>query len=113
MTAQDRSRYRKNEFRGWYNLKIWRGVLRPNQLAAVPWCEPCKRRGRVTRATVVNHRDPHKGDWEKFADPANLESSCKTCHDAAIQRAEGRGFRVTPGADGWPADPAHPFNKKD
>lgn len=108
----DHKRYREQPWRKWYGLKIWTKRLRPNQLRKTPWCEPCKARGRVKMASVVNHRIPHEGDWSLFADPENLESSCKPCHDSMIQRSEGRGFRVTPGADGWPADPAHPFNRK-
>jgi|TARA_Y100001956_G_scaffold56123_1_gene55137 5-methylcytosine-specific restriction endonuclease McrA len=108
----DRARYRSQPWRAWYSFKIWTDVLRPNQLRKTPWCEPCKARGRVKMASAVNHRTPHKGRWSLFADPENLESTCENCHNSMIQKSEGRGFRVTPGADGWPADPDHPFNKR-
>lgn len=77
----------------------------------VPWCEPCKVMGRVSRATVVNHKVPHRGDARLFW-YGELESTCKQCHDQAIQRAEGEGFRREIDADGFPIDPNHPFNRR-
>lgn len=44
-----------------------------------PTCEYCK--PRVTLATVVDHRIPHRGDTQLFWDQRNWMASCKACHD--------------------------------
>ena len=108
--ATDRLRYRRLPWRKWYGLKLWKD-LRADQLQRFPWCQPCALVGNRTAATEVNHREPHHGNWDKFF-AAELESCCKPHHDAAIQAAELRGYRSTPGRDGWPVDPKHPINKK-
>jgi 5-methylcytosine-specific restriction protein A len=35
---------------------------------------------RVAPAVELDHIVPHKGDMEKFWDPANLQGLCKECH---------------------------------
>ena len=83
------------QWHGWYSLPVWTGDLRPNQLMREPWCRECARRGIRTRATVVDHIVPHRGDWAKFIDPANHQSLCKICHDrkTAREQAEERRNR--------------------
>jgi 5-methylcytosine-specific restriction protein A len=51
-------------------------------------CVECKRRGRAVLATVVDHRRPHRGDWELFWDEDNWQGLCKPCHD----RKTGSGW---------------------
>lgn len=100
-------------YRGWYNLSIWRGKggLRQQQLSRQPLCERCKKAGRITPATVVNHRQPHKGDWQLFIDPDNHESACAEHHDTLIQREEARGYQIGCDEAGRPVDPIHPWNR--
>jgi hypothetical protein len=43
----------------------WRR-LRKFQLMQHPLCKFCLERGIVTRANVVDHVAPHKGDWTDF-----------------------------------------------
>lgn len=78
--------------RGWYNLSIWRGKggLR-QQLSRQPLCERCKKAGRITAATIVNYRQPHKGGWSLFVDPDNQESLSALHHDTVAQKDEARG----------------------
>lgn len=83
-------------YHSWYSLPVWTDDLRPAQLLAEPWCRDCARRGIRTRATVVDHVQPHRGDWDKFIDRSNLQSLCKCCHDrktageqAQLRRSEG------------------------
>ena len=64
----------------------------------------CQREGRVTAATVVDHKIPHKGDQRLFWDPANWQSLCKPHHDRDKQREERGRFQAV-GADGWPETP--------
>ena len=63
------------------------------------------------RATVVHHRIAHKGDWQLFIDPENLESVCKPCHDSEAQQQERVGYSTRVDAAGIPEDPNHPFNR--
>ena len=37
--------------------------------------------GRYTKATVVDHIQPHRGDPKLFWDQSNWQSLCKRCHD--------------------------------
>lgn len=105
----DAKRRKNLPWRKWYQTPAWR-IRRAQQLARVPWCEPCKRMGKSRPATVANHNPPHGGDRQAFFH-GPLESACENCHNQAIQAAEGRGFQLGVDDDGWPTDPAHPFNR--
>lgn len=59
-------------------------------LAANPWCLRCAREGRRTRATVVHHDPPHRGDMVRFWDQRTWRPACKPCHDGPIQSEERR-----------------------
>ncbi|WP_300985965.1 HNH endonuclease [Flavonifractor sp. An112] len=74
------------EWHGWYSLSVWTDDLRPTQLLAEPWCRECAKRGIRTRATVVDHVEPHCGDWARFIDRSNLQSLCKHHHDQKTAR---------------------------
>jgi 5-methylcytosine-specific restriction endonuclease McrA len=96
---------------GWYNLAIWHKGLRPAQLKKEPLCRMCAAQGKTVAATVVDHIEPHRGDWDKFTDPDNLQSLCKHHHDSVKQQQERRGYSTQIGQDGWPVDPQHPANR--
>lgn len=68
-----------------YNRR-WQKV-RLVYLAAHPLCVACQAEGRVTAATVVDHRRPHRGDQVLFWDEDNWQGLCKDHHD----RKTGRG----------------------
>ena len=68
-------------------------------LAANPLCAMCTDDGRVTVATVVNHKVPHRGDQELFWSEENWEALCKRHHDSDAQMAEKSG-RVRAKFDG-------------
>lgn len=46
-----------------------------------PWCVSCLQNGKLTKATVVDHIHPFRGDEKLKYDPANLQALCKACHD--------------------------------
>lgn len=50
-------------------------------LRANPLCIRCKAQGRYTKATVVDHIVPHRGDPILFWDRSNWQPLCKECHD--------------------------------
>lgn len=92
-------------YRAMYYTAAWRR-LRAAQLAREPWCRMCREMGRETRATIVDHRRPHRGDARLFFDPDNLDSLCKPHHDCTKQRFERGRNQIGVGADGWPASAA-------
>lgn len=82
------------DYHAWYNLPVWKDSLRPAQLLREPFCRVCAQaydagdpRSR-TRATVVDHIEPHRGDWAKFVEPSNLQSLCKRHHDQKTAREQ-------------------------
>lgn len=95
-----------------YNTARW-ARLRRAALARDLWrcrfCGVSLVEGRDDPASaVVDHIAPHRGDRDRFFDPANLQALCKGCHDGRKQRAEALGYDPTVGEDGWPVDPLHP-----
>lgn len=55
-----------------------------------PFCEECLRHGRYTKATVVDHIIPHRGDPKMFWDEDNWEALCKPCHDKKTGRYDSK-----------------------
>jgi len=60
-------------------------------LQAHPLCACCKNQGRLTAATVVDHKIPHKGNKVLFWDKGNWQPLCKQCHDKKTASEDG-GF---------------------
>lgn len=57
-------------------------------LRSHPLCVMCQAEDRVTAATVVDHKTPHRGDQALFWDRANWQSLCATHHSRDKQREE-------------------------
>lgn len=60
-------------------------------LMANPLCCYCEREGRVTAATVVDHKEPHRGNEALFWDEKNWQPLCQTHHSRDKQREESKG----------------------
>lgn len=60
-------------------------------LMAHPFCAECKRNGRDTIATVVDHIQPHKGDLKLFWNQRNWQPLCTSCHNKKTAR-EDKGY---------------------
>lgn len=58
----------------------WRKA-RTHYLQLHPLCAECKRNGKLTPATVIDHIVPHRGDMQLFWDEKNWQPLCKDCHD--------------------------------
>lgn len=71
----------------------------------------CKRIGRKTKATVVDHVEPHRGDPVRFF-RGPFQSLCKPHHDSVKQSFEKTGKLRGATDEGMPIDPNHPWNKK-
>ena len=68
-----------------------------------PLCEMCDKAGRVTAATVVDHKTPHRGDEAIFWDRSNWQAICKPHHDGDKQAEEKSGrAHLAIGIDGYP-----------
>ena len=50
-------------------------------LASHPLCVQCAAEGRYTKATVVDHIVPHRGDRKLFWSEDNWQALCKRHHD--------------------------------
>jgi len=53
-----------------------------------PLCAECLASGIITPALVVDHIEPHKGDYDKFWNENNMQSLCETCHNKKTGRGE-------------------------
>ena len=102
----------------WYNTRTWKR-LRAAQLRKQPLCEESLKMDRLIPATVVDHIKAHKGDWDLFTDPDNLQSLSSTEHSRKTNYVDG-GFglkankaKLNRGCDvhGIPLDPDHPWRK--
>lgn len=67
----------------WYNSGWWKRV-RARVLIAQPICRAC----RDEWAAEVDHIVPHRGDYDLFHDPANLQGLCGRCHKQKTARGE-------------------------
>lgn len=59
-------------------------------LATHPFCVRCKKAGRVTPATVVDHIIPHRNNKQLFWDRSNWQALCKPCHDKKTWTEDAR-----------------------
>lgn len=93
-----------------YNTPEWR-ELRAAKLRASPWCEPCEKRGKRTRANTVDHCLAINAGGPAFPPLSGLMSMCVSCHGVKTRGVDtvtgkGIGFKGC-GPDGFPVDPAH------
>ena len=82
--CRQQSQYSSDRLRGnaearGYNAE-WRRA-RKAFLQQNPLCSECRKAGKLTPATVVDHIIPHRGDKRLFWDEKNWQSLCKSCHD--------------------------------
>jgi 5-methylcytosine-specific restriction protein A len=92
-----------------YCRKAWL-TLREDQLREEPLCRMCLQDKRLVPATIVDHVVPHRGDPNLFF-LGELQSLCELHHKSHKRRLELQGYSTQVGADGYPIDPQHPFNR--
>jgi 5-methylcytosine-specific restriction endonuclease McrA len=78
-----------------------------------PLCVLCRPLGRIRAATVVDHIEPHRGDYKTFWDPANHQSLCASCHSGPKQSLERTGRLRGCDEEGNPIDPGHHWRRGD
>ena len=90
----ERQRDQAKPWREWYRREPWLS-LRRQVLEAEPFCVLCEAAGReFVRATCVDHKRPHNGDWELFIERSNLRGVCSSCNaDKANTSDRGRVSR--------------------
>jgi 5-methylcytosine-specific restriction endonuclease McrA len=94
MAWSDTSRHDRGYGTAWYKTRA-RIMRRDKRL-----CQTCRRAGRATVATEVNHVKPKaQGGTD---DEANLEAICSPCHKAETARQKGHRTTQAIGDDGWP-----------
>lgn len=103
-----------SKYRAWHKTARWQR-RRARQLAKHPLCQcpHCREgKGRFSKATVVDHIIPHRGDPKLFWDENNLQSMAADCHDRWKQSQESGGHGFMSGCDerGWPLSQDHPFH---
>lgn len=86
----------------WYQHPAWKGPGGIREQAIIRdmgQCQQCKREGRTTRVLIhakqgdsriahVDHKQPHRGDWDKFFDIDGCETLCATCHSRKTMREQ-------------------------
>ena len=76
-------------------------------LRKYPYCVMCAEQGEKVRATVVDHKQPHRGDMRLFWDSSNWQGLCKVHHDSTKQRQERSGVVLGCNEQGIPIDKDH------
>lgn len=88
--------------RRWRKLRSW-------QLRRRPLCQHCEQNGRIRQATEVDHIKPFRDRFDPLRlDPENLQSLCNPCHERKTHQTKPKHGA---GADGWPTDPNHWWNR--
>lgn len=79
-------------WRKWYGRKAWkdlkRMVMARDQGVCVQTGVPLIGVAPAPNSPVVDHIIEHKGDWDLFHDPDNLQLVSKQYHDTEKQRIE-------------------------
>lgn len=94
---------RSEESKSWHWMYLtpeWLNDLRPGQLLREPFCRECAQRGIRTRATDVDHVEPHNGDWSKFTDRAICKAFVTPATAARLWRKAGQNVRRFAGGTG-------------
>ena len=96
-----------------YHTAAWRRV-RAEKLRQQPCCEWC---GASGPGLHVDHVVAVKDRPDRWADLDGLRVLCPSCHNRRSHRDGHRGRKARPvfqcGADGFPVDPGHPWNRRE
>ena len=99
------------EYHRLYKLKLWchkpTGLRWQCLVKALFTCKACAWAAKPseTHLLVADHIQEHKGQWDLFSDPQNLQCLCQSCHSGDKQSFELTGKkRLKIGVDGWPIE---------
>lgn len=102
--GQPRERRQQTAGRSWYSTERWRKRRRAF-LRQHPFCVECRKENKPLSqclADTVDHKIPHRGDYELFWAESNWQSLCGSHHSRKTCMADG-GFGHKQGVAG-----AHP-----
>ncbi|MCP3927266.1 MAG: HNH endonuclease [Desulfobacterales bacterium] len=86
--VQEKKRYSKDpKVKKWLNSARYKNE-RKQFLIENPYC--CSE-GCTKLSNILDHRIPHKGDYDLFWDKSNWDPKCKSCHDRKTASKDG-GF---------------------
>lgn len=87
---RQQQRVQHDPWRKWYHTKRWYQLRWSILVRDLFTCqEPgCGRMEHKTSLLVAHHREPHKGNPDRFWAESNLVCICKQCHDSIIQARE-------------------------
>ncbi len=71
----------------------------------------CRAIGNQTKATHVDHIEPHKGDQRLMWNKLNWQPLCAHCHNSHKQSQDRTGVLRGVDTAGIPLDPNHEWNK--
>lgn len=80
--------YEQRPGRQWMHSTRWRKA-RVAFLSEHPLCVECIKVGRVTPATVVDHKIPHNGNYELFWKSENWQGLCSEHHSRKTASEDG------------------------
>ena len=96
-----------------YSTKQWKRLRKAKLAEQHALCEPCRRRGKIVPATLVDHIVAIRNGGDPFPPLDGLQVLCWPCHNrktAAMDKPGGKGAGwAGAGADGLPIDRTHPF----
>ena len=78
MDKQYNETFRDKEATAFYNSHTWK-KKRADFLIEHPFCEECRRQGRLSKATMVDHILPMRFGGLAL-DDENLQALCASCH---------------------------------
>jgi hypothetical protein len=86
----------REAWKHFYDTAFWQR-RRKLQLTAHPLCKMCAARGVVTLATIADHIEPHKGNWNLFAtgDCSRYATAVTTAASATSKCAATASTSVT------------------
>lgn len=84
----DRRRDEEEPWRQWIHSPRWRKESK-RYLNEHPLCGPCLAKGIEHGANVVDHKIPHKGDYDLFWNESNWQAMAKRCHDIKTAKEDG------------------------
>lgn len=82
--AYNKKRYSNEDekkYQRFYNSSVWKRVKGLRLMLDNGLCQECLKKGILTKATTVHHKEELKQEWGKRLDLDNLESLCHNCHN--------------------------------
>ena len=91
-TDDGKRRYRAEAWRNWYGLKVWKDLCRAVDIRDGMQCQKTgvmlTHIANLPHSAIHDHKIPHRGQWDLFIDPNNVQLVSKQWHDKEKQKLE-------------------------